>query len=540
MGKIVKPLLVPFLFILAALSLSPWKFDFPLNDDWMYFIPVKHLLLDGKIILSDMASPTQITHVLWGALWAKFFGLNFAVLRLSTIALGAGAIFLLYLLLKECGAKDSGAAVACACAAFNPVFFLLSSSFMTDVPYLFWMLLSLYCYMRHERNDSGYWFWAASVFSCLCYLSRQTGIFLPLAYSLFLASERRITAKALFKIWILPVLAVSGHAFWFSFIHGPTWASSNYVIKGTIGHISAPGRLLSDIFTRAMASAMETGFFLLPMTAGIAVYPGQFFRRKSPLRLETSGYILLAAFIVSALGYLISAGPMPYLENTFSRTGLGVVTVGGTKLKLSGIFAKNWFWNTATVLGFLSAAVFIAALPGKKTSTGKMSLVSYACLSQFAFSLLGARFFDRYLLLLLPWQALTLAVALNNRRFSNLLNFGGIFLAAALGWAGTMDYFAWNEAKWKAGMLCRQSGITEPETANGFDWDGYFNHEPNMARLKSAKPLALIGEWEWQAILPRKAATSFQPPSDPSLILGKAEYSTPLAYSKGTVYLIKL
>jgi len=47
----------------------------------------------------------------------------------------------------------------------------------------------------------------------------------------------------------------------------------------------------------------------------------------------------------------------------------------------------------------------------------------------------------------------------------------------------------------------------------------------------------MIGEWEWQKLIPFKAEIAFSP--KPRMkIVDKAEYSTPLSTRKGVLYLM--
>jgi len=556
--KKISPYLVPFFFLASALALSPWKFDFPLNDDWAYAIPVRHLLHEGRIILSDWAAATQITQVLWSGIWAKLFGLNFGVLRLSTLVLGAGALFFFFLILREYGIDDKNASLAAACLAFNPLYFTLANSFMTDAQYLFWMIFSAYCYIKYERTGNKLWFWTASITACAAYLERQIGIFLPLSYTLSLyMKERRFNAKTALRVWGLPLLTAAVHIFWFNFIHGRTWVGETYVIHGTLRHITDPAVLLPDIFNRLISSGMETGFFIFPLAIGLLVHSGQFFRKKSPVKYKTASYISVFIFAAGCLYYLADKGPMPHLENNFTKTGLGAMTLPGSEMKACGIFGSDWFWNTATAAGIISFCVFLIALcAGVPQSPSKDKKVMhqqnpiknpadiflYACLMQFSFALLGEKFFDRYLLLLLPLQLTALARKAQAWEFSKTPVLVFLVLFSALSWTGVKDYFAWNEAKWKAGLSAVDSGITQEEVNGKLDWDGYWQYEKNMKLLKSIKSLKTIGEWEWRAMaMPKyKAEISFSAEGRQDKIISRAEYKTPFSDSPASVYLLKL
>ncbi|MFH1619883.1 MAG: phospholipid carrier-dependent glycosyltransferase [bacterium] len=541
-------LAVPTLFlIIAAASISSWKLNFPLNDDWAYAIPVRHLLAGDGLVLCDWAAATQITHILWGTLWTGIHGFNYGVLRLSTLFLASGAIFFFFLLLKELEADNKLAWLAAATLAFSPVYFLLSNSFMTDVPYLFWLILSLYLYARHLKSGAEIWLWAAAVSSCACYLTRQIGFFLPFGYTLLLLSDKslNLSRKTLLRIWLLPALTIAGHALWFKFVHGPTWVSENYVFAATLKHLASPGRLFSDVLERTLAAAAETGFFLLPISAGF--FPGfrQFIRRKSPFSLGSGAYLSVAALVSACTIYAALKGPMPWLENTLNATGLGTLTLGGEQFKAAGIFGMGWFRLCSTVLGILSAAALLAACFIADRESGAavkriLRLLFFVCASQFAFSLLGMKFFDRYMLVLFPWLLAAAAFAGTRMKFSMPVSATFLVLAAALSWAGTTDYFAWNEAKWKAAASAAKAGISPEETAGGFDYNASFNYEKNMKKLKSLKPLRMTGEWEWQTMGNYRAVLSFSPPPAPFFLIGEAKYATPLSGTGGTVYLLRL
>ncbi|MBW1811994.1 MAG: hypothetical protein JRJ87_27665, partial [Deltaproteobacteria bacterium] len=296
--------------------------------------------------------------------------------------------------------------------------------------------------------------------------------------------------------------------------------------------------------------AIAAGFFILPLTAGLIVRTRQFFRKKSPVNLTAGAYFASAVFMFACIVYIMAKGPMPHLENTLNAHGLGTITVASAGWKAAGIFAKSWFWNLATALGIISMTAFLAlsvSIGGTKGSAPRnksMALVIYVCCFQFAFSMLGLKFFDRYILTLLPCAVLVPAFAANTLKFSRSLSLAVMVLIAALSWAGTKDYLAWNGAKWKAGHLAGAAGIPLKEVANGFDWDGHWNYEHNMARLKSAQALRAIGEWDWQSMIRFKAITSFKRdtphPVRPDRTIGSIEYSTPLSSSDAYIYLLRL
>ena len=166
-----------------------------------------------------------------------------------------------------------------------------------------------------------------------------------------------------------------------------------------------------------------------------------------------------------------------------------------------------------------------------------MNVLRPVALIACAVSLLGAKYFDRYLLpTLIPWFAVAAVFAARGIKFHRPAAGLALALYALLGWAGMKDYLAWNRAKWE--LAGRSTAALPKEViSNGFDFDAWHNYERNMAYLRGLKPLKQINEWEWQGIIKYKAKITFA--QDPRLtVLDTAEYSTPLSSRKGILYLM--
>jgi hypothetical protein len=281
---------------------------------------------------------------------------------------------------------------------------------------------------------------------------------------------------------------------------------------------------------------LETGFLLLPLAAGYIFSLRKFHTRNGTgCRVNTPA--VWAAFAGLAVFAALN-GPLPYLENTLAHSGFGVLTLGGAQLKPSGLFSSQSFWLCATAAS-LGAAIFLICSSGLALRAGKAPLrfVFGAFAAQLLISLLGAKYFDRYLLAtLLPWFAIAAVYAARGVNFSKAASAATLLCCAWLGWAGMKDYLAWNSAKWELAER-PHAQLSADEIVNGFDYEAWFNYDRNMAYLKSMKPLSMIGEWEWQKMIPFKAVIAFSP-SPGMRIVDKAEYSTPLSPRKGVLYLM--
>lgn len=560
MGKFYK-YSAPFIFMVFCLSLTPWAYNFPLNDDWTYAIGVKNFLEQGRFILCGLAASTQLTHIFFGALFAKVFGFSFTALRAYNLTLAAVLVFVFFKILEEFDMGPFERMLAALLFCLNPLFLILANSFMTEITYMFWMTLSSYFYIRHLKAGRPAVLISAGLCAAAACLTRQLGIALPFAYTLTLAWEHignrpegapKLSLKIIIGIWLIPLTAIVGHALWFKYIHGPTWASENYVFTATLKYLSNPGAFASTTLFRLLSVMMETGLLLLPLAAGYWYLIGRSpsknsLRKKTTAKpsvsgpqggsMMTRGWIW---FILAVLaGFILMNGPLPYLENTVGHTGLGVFTLGGGSLKPSAFFSNPYFWYAMTALSAFSAAVLISAT-GLTLRTGgpaaRFMFISAA--AHLAISLAGAKFFDRYLLNLLPWFILAAVFAAKGMKFSRPAAASALVLMAAVSWAGVKDYMQWNRAKWELASKSRPD-LPSDEIANGFDYNGWLSYEKNMTYLRTIKPLKLIGEWEWQQVTPYKAMISFDQRDDGLTVIDKQEYDTPLSSGKGVIYLLQ-
>lgn len=539
----------PLAFLAFCLTLSPWLYDLPLNDDWAYALGVRNLLAQGRFVLCDWAASTQLPHLAGGALFAKLFGFSFASLRFYNLAVSAAAVLVFYRTLEEFDIAPADRLLASLVFCLNPLFLVLANSFMTDVTYLFWMTLACWLFIRYLKSGAAAWLAGSGLCAAAACLTRQIGIALPLACTVSLAWERRLTWKNALLIWAFPLAAAAGYGLWFKYVHGPTWASGNYVLAATLKHLSSPAAFASKTLYRLFAVMMETGFVLLPLAAGCYACAGGFPSGEEPkadrkaqkgaARRRAPKSLIVPLALAALVCFILFNGPLPYLENTFSRSGLGTLTLGPAAAKPAAFFASSAFWYIFTALSAVSAALLLGASAfSLRTGNAAVRFVFAGALVHLAVSLAGAKFFDRYILTLLPWFALAGAIAAGKTKFSRKAAAAALFVVAAAGWAGEKDYLQWNKAKWELALKPRP-GLAADAIVNGFDYEAWFNYEKNMAYLKGLKPLKMIDEWEWQKVTGYSAMVSFsQRPG--FAVADKIEYATPLSREKGTLYLLRI
>lgn len=533
------PYLLPPLALLAAALYIGAGGDFPLDDDWAYALSVKRLLAGGGLVIPDWASPTLVWHTAWGALWSLAAGFGHVTLRLSTLALAALAAVLFSLYRRE---ESPQPALA---LAFNPLFLLLSFTFMTDVPYLAWSLAALLLYLRAAEKDSAALWLAGSAAAALAYLVRQTGLFLPAAALAFLYIRGRLDLRRALLAAALPAAVIAYHQLWFLSVHGPTWAGEAAVRGGVLAGLARPLRFALEFYQRSAAAALYLCLFTLPFAV----------RALGRARLPGKKDFIVAA--LAALPFLALKGAMPYYSGIVRETGLGVPALGFAAeqlFKASGVFGSPVFWGLLTLAAFGALTFWTAnraALREELRSDGTL-LLALAAAPQLAAAAAFSVFFDRYLLAALPaalalaWGA-SLRLAPEPARGPARAGFAALALLALWSAAGTADYMAWNRAKAALAGKAEALGIEARAFYNGFDRYGELFYEENMAALKKGRPLRAIRPYEWLGGKVFTAYGSFAP--FPAGAEGdasggfepaeKAAYRTPLSRKEQHLYLYR-
>ncbi|HEX7786871.1 MAG TPA: glycosyltransferase family 39 protein, partial [Methylomirabilota bacterium] len=162
----------------APLALLRPLQDTPFVDDWVYAWAVEHLLRTGELRILDWSVSQNVAQVLWGALFCLPLGFSFTALRLSTWVASLLGLLGLHRLLRELGVGRADALLGVALVAFYPVYFILSVSFMTDVPFVTAMIWSFAALARAQVRGSPRSLAGAALFACLAVALRPVGIFL--------------------------------------------------------------------------------------------------------------------------------------------------------------------------------------------------------------------------------------------------------------------------------------------------------------------------------------------------------------------------
>lgn len=356
----------------SALLVNP-LYNYPVGDDWTYALSVKHLYETGHLRLADESAASIVFQVFWGYLFCLPFGFSFGALHLSTLALSLGGLIAFYKLcerLTEISAPQGRASrwlplVVTLTLWFNPIYFTLSFTFYTDVPFYALMILALASFVLSQTNRRRevLLFSLGCLFSSCAVLVRQYAIVLPLAVALLLLARvwKVRSGKVAGLLLVVPVATLAGFYYWLTADHGiPTqFRFAQLEMLKTY-------RIARDVYRVPIMALFYGGLFFLPLSLallgreGVDRYRAWVKHRHAGERPvgTTAGHCVvrcrvgLLLGVTAAIIYVASHRLMPYLTDSpiFPQGGRGLslgLTIGSAvsaAILVELIGRESWPW----------------------------------------------------------------------------------------------------------------------------------------------------------------------------------------------------
>ena len=145
-------LLLLALVLGTILATAPFA-DAPRNDDFAYARSAQVLALEGRLEFK-MANAMALPQLAYGALVIKVWGFSYYLLDLTGILMATLAAVAMYYLARACGCSSLSSCLATAALTLNPIFLAIAPSFMTDLPGLLFLLLSLLVLVTSLATDT--------------------------------------------------------------------------------------------------------------------------------------------------------------------------------------------------------------------------------------------------------------------------------------------------------------------------------------------------------------------------------------------------
>lgn len=516
-------LLLLMAYVVPLLIVPPIA-AFPLIDDWNHALSVRHLVENGQLWIADWTATTLLFQVAWGALFTSIFGFSFNVLRLSTLVLSFAASLALYALCREVGVSPPRALLGALTLWLNPIFFGLSYTFMSDVPYVGLYLLATLCYARGVGQNSERALFVGSWFAAFAFLTRHQGALLPPAVILYGVLARwplRVLVRRFFLVAGIPMLAVGGYLLWWR-SRGIPQTQGEYIttLLQDGPRLGGPALILSAFIV------IYLGLFWLPLALGATASILHAIRQAVLLRRSGWYWPVLWGGIVTALVLFIAlrgtkspyplngqivhpaGGWMPYLidGSMIHVGGLGPDDLLGERRAFLSLPARICFTILAAGgLYLLGVALKLCAgarrlhavrppQQGVIVALGFIGLFQFAGIFLPSVRLLGGEWlsFDRYLLPLAPLAIIAGLWATRRLRLSLVPMVIGLLLFAAFSLGGTQDWLSYNRLRWDLGRELLASGVPMVQIDGGMEWVGWnlyeYSQEQKMLPRTPAGP----------------------------------------------------
>jgi hypothetical protein len=425
--------------------------DFPLDDDWVYARGAFRFAGLQGIDYVHWASPPQLGQWLWACPFIWIGGPNHVSLRVSTILLSWLGVWAFFDLLRSEEATPAGAGWATAALAFNPLFFLLQGTFMTDVPALSFSLCALALYSRAVKNKRPLLLAFAFLVACLAVTSRQNTIVVPIIAAMLLWGSWDLRRRPAWWLGVLAPCFVGALTYW--------WLAQRTdvpAIPVSLGSWDA-------VLRYAFVTLSYVGFAAAPLALW-----------------GTTGCPRPAWFWTLTV---VSACAWFYYDHDAGLPFGGLFPYSANIITPAGAFSDLWYLDSRpellslpiriglTALVVVGASGFLVAVWCQRRITPTLWLA----ILQFPLLLVGP-LFDRYMIFLMP-GALGILCPSRPNRIGRWLGISILSLFAISSIGLMHDWLAWQSARWELARWAVDN-LHIPATAieGGVEWDG--SHEP--------------------------------------------------------------
>jgi Dolichyl-phosphate-mannose-protein mannosyltransferase len=453
-------------FALPLLTLHPLQ-NVPYIDDWTYAWAVENFLNTGTLKILDWSTSIDVAQILWGALFCLPVGFSFEALRLSTWALSVFGLIGFYLLLLELGVSRRDSLIGVAILGFSPLYFLLSFTFMTDIPAITFNTWAFFGFIRYLKSGRDRWVIAASLFSILTIATRLPGLAIPGAIAALLLFHKNSGTRklpAMLVAVVVPVLCAIALMYWHShhieYRTDLTWIDGSPQVRTAnlrFGLIYFPQWLLITLIYALPAF----GVLLAPLAI------------SCPTRHHYRKVLVALAVVIAVVAIGFVTGIAPPSSHGVNRF---LADLGGSYLQVPGAVRQSvsFGWNLlAGAAGVMLLCLALAPALSRTASAGVVML-RWLLLIQLVFIVVLSLWFARYLLPVLPTLLALILAATPIRR--------PVWAVALIGFSAMISIgvlhaeIQYNRALWLSVDYLKKEGAPLPRVHGGYIVNGWLQY----------------------------------------------------------------
>jgi 4-amino-4-deoxy-L-arabinose transferase-like glycosyltransferase len=427
---------------------------------------------------------TALSHSAWGALFALVLGSSFTVMSIAGLTASALCLLVFYRLMRVLDVTPPLALVGSALLLAQPVFFHLSTTFMTDITFLLAVLVACLLFVRWAQTERNAYLWAASGAVALAFLNRQLGavlVFVPLAY---LWATRRLTWRSALAAALLPSVALVAY---FAWERGqPHILVSMLLEKPARERLQEPVLWLARRAVIAGQAWVFAALFLVPLF-------------RPTRRLLAAGVALAVLGLMLWATYVSTGTVAPFTGNVVDHRGFLDCCI-----EQSAAVWNEGVWVALAVVGAASAAFLMARTSnrldmhwvghGRPLPDNAAALVygSAAVLTAAAL-LLPLTFFDRYYLPLMPALILFACREASRQGMARgelALRWTLVAPVLLFSVAAQHDNVQSKEIRWEESERLVSQGVGRDRIGMSFEWGGEYLFDAEADRIKQSGDFA--------------------------------------------------
>ncbi|PIR43589.1 hypothetical protein COV24_02070 [candidate division WWE3 bacterium CG10_big_fil_rev_8_21_14_0_10_32_10] len=483
----INPVIGFVIIWLLLLLILPWRGFFLLNDSYVYEWNVRHFFENG-FLLHPLTSPTTLFQTFLGSL-VYIVKKDPSYLRLMTSIFYLLGVIYFYKTLILNKIRKRLSFLLSLLLMLNPLYLNLGFSFMTDIYFLSLFIISSYYYLLFLQNRATKSLVITSLVVTFSVLSRQTGIFISIAFILiYLYIKKRKKSIRHILILLIPVIVFILYQLFYPKPLAYTYQS----ISVTQGKLFLLGFYLEVLF-RIIKTFYYFGFFVFPVTLGYVLYlvvKNKFFKAPS-LLIFSSVFFVFTVF--SIFFWIFQNELMFYVPNILSYAGFNPQNLGfGIKQTL--------FVDSPVRVRALITLISIASLGGlaiilhnSKIDIYKNKLfyiLGVPSISILVISFVFRDYFDRYIIVVLPLILFILGNYLNKIRPKYYFYVPFLIVMFIVSVTFEHDYLSLNKYVWN---------LSQTISANQLDVKSTFEHNAyyRLSNIYTGKPPQYIFSKEW-------------------------------------------
>ena len=505
------PVFLALLTLVTLAVISGIRGEFPINDDWQYAHVARHFAESGIFKVDVAVAPTLWIQSALGALTIRGFGFSHFHLRLLTFILSCGVVALLDRILVLNQVNRGIRILVALTLVTQPIFFHLSTTFMTEHYGLFFGLLGVVCWFSGLQKTGaiimGASFWVRQ-FSVL--------VFPAILLAEFFQEKVSVPALILFiRKHLKSILAFTLPVF----VYFP-WArwTGNYnpAFSGPFKDmlIPAPGFWI----TQAPIAIFYFTLFSFPLLILEWASAKPKWGMRSWVKRVSAlwGILAIAAGVMAVTArteYRVEDKIhrfFPFLGNILTPYGIGPITLTDVYWGPNPLQPKvhEEFWMIVEVILLFLASGWILRWE-RRQSESRQSKTCGSVISDFGLIFTILTFFtavqayhyaifDRYyepaLMGCLIWLSGGSVNQVNFKRSLKAVLALVLFLVASLSVGATHDLFAWNQARWTLFQRAVSRGVPITDIDGGYEINGWFAFEEGRPNSQS-RGCGLVQPW---------------------------------------------